>query len=68
MQLQQDERNLLVKILTYYQHYQCSIHSREYQEILTLIDKIVMDAFKDVNARSFDCNCNSNSVGSSCID
>ena len=43
MQLSSDERRLVLKILEYYASYQCSIHSREYEEIQTVIDKITKD-------------------------
>ena len=41
MDIDPDQRLLLIKILTYYACYQCSINSHEYKEIQTLIDKIV---------------------------
>ena len=43
MHLTSDERRLVLKILEYYACYQCSIHSREYEEIQTIIDKITTD-------------------------
>ena len=43
MNFKQDQVNLLVKILSYYQHHHCSMRSKEYEEIRTIIDKITTD-------------------------
>ena len=43
MKFNSDEQRLLLKVLEYYACYQCSIHSREYEEIKTVIDKIAVD-------------------------
>ena len=43
MKLTLDERRLVLKILEYYACFQCSIHSQEYEEIKTIIDKISKD-------------------------
>ena len=43
MNFNSDERKLVLKILEYYACYQCSINSREYEEIRTIIDKITTD-------------------------
>ena len=43
MNLKSDERRLVLKILKYYAHHHCSINSREYEEIQTIIDKITTD-------------------------